>query len=420
MGDALPTDLKAGRYAIVGVLARGSQAETLHAVDKQLGREVAIKRFVVRGAKSWKDVELAEREARVLASLDHPLLPRHLDYFEEEGALYLVMEKIDGESLQALRSHGSALSSEDVWRFLRDAASVLDYLHTRAPPVIHRDIKPGNVIRRRDGSFVLVDFGSVRDKLQPAGGSTVVGTFGYMAPEQFQGRASPASDVYAVGTTALVMLTGVEPENLPHRGLAIDVRAALPKRVDPRLVRVLSAMVEPDPDRRAQRIAPLVTEGSPGRRARPSDFGEPEHQARASRARPSAHARHSHAREPFPFAVVLIFTIGLFVARTAVSLTLRVFVPVLLTLLALLFGPALRKAARAVADAGRRASFALDRALRGVQQTPPIIDTEGEEVVDTHEGHDSGHERRAPHERVRVAAAEHPDDEEREPRRHRL
>jgi hypothetical protein len=179
-------------------------------------------------------------------------------------------------------------------------------------------------------------------------------------------------------------------------------------------------MVEPDPDRRAQRIAPLVTDGSPGPRAGPVDFGEPEHHARPSRARRGAHARHSHAREPFPFAVVLLFTIGLFVARAAVSLTLRVFVPVLLTLLALLFGPALRKAARAVADAGRRASFALDRALRGVQQTPPIIDTEGEEVVDTHQGHDSGHERHAPHERVRVAPAEQPDDEEREPRRHRL
>jgi tRNA A-37 threonylcarbamoyl transferase component Bud32 len=420
MGDALPTELKAGRYAVVGVLARGSQAETLHAVDKQLGREVAIKRFVVRGAKSWKDVELAEREARVLASLDHPLLPRHLDYFEEDGALYLVMEKIDGESLQALRVRGAALSSDDVWRFLRDAASVLDYLHTRAPPVIHRDIKPGNVVRRREGSFVLVDFGSVRDKLQPAGGSTVVGTFGYMAPEQFQGRASAASDVYAVGTTALVMLTGSEPEDLPHRGLAIDVAAALANSVDPRLVRVLTRMLDPDPDRRAARIAPLLEDAAAGSRAGRFDFGYD--RARAGADMPSRRRRRRiHAHEPFPFAIVLLFTIGLMLARTAVSLTLRVFVPLLLTVLALLFGPALRRAARAVADAGRRASAALDTALRGVQRQPTVIDTEGEEVPGEHWPSDGAQRRRAPHGRVRVPPVEHVDDEhEPERRRHRF
>ena len=84
-----------------------------------------------------------------------------------------------------------------------------------------------------DGSFAFVDFGAVRDKLRPEGGSTIVGTFGYMAPEQFQGRALPASDVYAIGATALSMLTGRQPEDLPHKGLAIDVRAALGRSRQP-------------------------------------------------------------------------------------------------------------------------------------------------------------------------------------------
>src|SRR4030095_7421768 len=108
-------------------------------------------------------------------------------------------------------------------------------------------------------SYVLVDFGSVREHLEPKGGSTVVGTFGYMAPEQLQGRALRATDVYAVGVTALRMLTGIEPEDLPHRGLAIDVAEALGERGTP-LERALSAMVDPDPDRRASRIAPLLEE----------------------------------------------------------------------------------------------------------------------------------------------------------------
>ena len=161
------------------------------------------------------------------------------------------MQKIDGKSLVAVTHGGGSLSRAEVIRFLEDASSVLEYLHERSPPVIHRDVNPKNVIRRADGSHVLVDFGAVRDKLKPEGGSTVVGTFGYMAPEQFQGRALPASDVFAVGATALRLLTGLEPDKLPHRGLAIDVAAALGPGFDPALRGVLERMTDPDPDRRA-------------------------------------------------------------------------------------------------------------------------------------------------------------------------
>jgi len=254
----LPENLRDGRYAVIRLLGEGGQAATFEAVDKKEGRPVAIKRFRVRGAKSWKEVELAEREARVLASLSHPGLPRYIEHFEEGGELFLVTEKVEGESLAAMQKRGATLSEADIVRFLRDASSILDYLHGRAPPVVHRDIKPSNVMRRSDGSFVLIDFGAVRDKLKPEGGSTVVGTFGYMAPEQFQGRAMPASDVYAVGATAITMLTGRQPEDLPHKGLAIDVAATLSGRASKEIVTALEAMLEPDPDRRAGRLAPLV------------------------------------------------------------------------------------------------------------------------------------------------------------------
>jgi hypothetical protein len=256
--DRAPEALKGGRFVLVGSLGEGAQGHTFDAVDKGDGRPVAIKRFDVRGAKTWKDYELAERETRVLQSLSHPKLPRYLDHFEEDGALYLVMEKIDGESLAALQKRGGMLPEPDVLRLLRDASDVLDYLHQRSPPVIHRDLKPGNVIRRPDGSFAFVDFGAVRDKLRPEGGSTVVGTFGYMAPEQFQGRALPASDVYSVGATALSLLTGRQPEELSHKGLAIDVRTALAGRASQPLAEMLTSMLDPDPDRRPARLAPLL------------------------------------------------------------------------------------------------------------------------------------------------------------------
>jgi serine/threonine protein kinase len=246
------------RYAISKKLGEGGQAATFDAVDKLHGRAVVLKRFRVRGATSWKEVELAEREAHVLASIEHPNLPRYVEHFEERGELWLVTEKIEGESLAAKKQRRAGFRVADVERFLGDARDALAYLHGRAPPIVHRDIKPGNVIARPDGSFAIIDFGSVRDRLKPTGGSTVVGTFGYMAPEQFQGRAMPASDVYAVGVTALVMLTGQEPEELPHKGLAIDVAAALKGLpVRPELVHALEQMTSPDPDARAPRVPEL-------------------------------------------------------------------------------------------------------------------------------------------------------------------
>ncbi|MGA3124278.1 MAG: serine/threonine-protein kinase [Polyangiaceae bacterium] len=271
--------LQGGRFFLTGLLGEGAQGRTFDAIDRRDGRGVAVKRFDVRGASRWKDAELAEREARVLQSLCHPKLPRYIDHFEEQGSLYLVMEKIEGETLASLRARGRTLAPAEILRFLDDAADVLDYLHRRPVPVIHRDLKPGNVLRRSDGSFAFVDFGAVRDKLRPEGGSTVVGTFGYMAPEQFQGRALPASDVYAVGATALSLLIGCEPETLPHRGLAIDVRASVEQRVDGALADLLARMLEPDPDRRPGRLRALLDALRAGSADRPHPFDgrAPEH-----------------------------------------------------------------------------------------------------------------------------------------------
>jgi tRNA A-37 threonylcarbamoyl transferase component Bud32 len=243
--------LRAGRYTLRGVLGEGAQGKTFEAIDAQTGRTVAIKRYDVRGAKSWKEVELAEREARVLATIDHPLVPRYVEHFEEDGALFLVMEKVDGETLEAIVARDGALPEPEVRRFLACADRAFSYLHGRAAPVVHRDVKPRNVIRRRDGSYVFVDFGAVSELFMRRTGSTVAGTLGYMAPEQLHGRALPATDVYAVGATALAALTGLDPDRLPRRGLHVDVRAALGGRASESLVLALERMLEPDPDRRA-------------------------------------------------------------------------------------------------------------------------------------------------------------------------
>ena len=411
MNDEAPRVLGGGRYAVVRVLGEGAQATTYEAVDKRDGRLVAVKCFRVRGAASWKEVELAEREAKVLASLSHPNLPSYVEHFESGGELFLVTEKIEGESLQARKARGASLSEAEVMRLLRDAEEALRYLHGRAPPIIHRDLKPSNILARPDGSFAFIDFGSVRDRLKPAGGSTVVGTFGFMAPEQFQGRALPASDVYAIGATALSMLTGSEPEDLPHKGLGIDVAAALRgARVSPGLIKALSRMLDPDPDRRATSVGDCLADLERGRarsgpesrpdrgrsrderrRAREEDAGAREARKEARReerrerkqaerdARHEAHeraherrhalrlARRTH-RPGVPPVVRALLILGLSIGQIAVAIALTMVVPALFALLAPLFGPGLRKAGQAVYEAGRRAMEAT-RAARAAVRT---------------------------------------------------
>jgi tRNA A-37 threonylcarbamoyl transferase component Bud32 len=389
-------EFREGRYVTTRRLGEGGQAETFEAVDKLRGCPVAIKRFRVKGARSWKEVDLAEREARVLATLDHPNIPRHVDHFEENGCLFLVTERVEGETLAELRQRGVAFGASDIARLLDDARTTLGYLHKQAPPVIHRDIKPGNVIRRPDGSFAFVDFGAVRDSLKPEGGSTVVGTFGYMAPEQIQGRALPATDVYSLGATALALLTGREPESLPHRGLGLDVSRALGNSADPEIVRVLSAMLEPDPDRRAAAVPQVVLGAAPPQRnppqGRPHHGGPrpwqpPMHDKRHGQQWPGWQSPHHRPgwppmgtgpmhpywvrrqrramrrRRPIPVPIIVtLLLIGVLVARIALFATLQVAVPVVLTLLSVLFGPGLERAGRRVSDAGRSAARSLDEA----------------------------------------------------------
>ncbi|MEO8903629.1 MAG: serine/threonine-protein kinase [Polyangiaceae bacterium] len=465
MSEASPVQtLREGRYAVIGVLGAGSQAETLDAVDKRDGRAVAIKRFQVRGAKSWKDVELAEREARVLSTLSHPNLPVYVEHFEEDGALYLVMQKIEGETLASMRKRRAPLSADDVARFLADADGVLRYLHARVPPIIHRDIKPGNVIRRVDGSFAFVDFGSVRDQLKPEGGSTVVGTFGYMAPEQFQGRALPGSDVYAVAATALTLVTGREPEDLPHRGLGIDVSAALGKGAEGWLVRALSAMLEPDPDKRPstvsgrpatqrsadrqnlgareerrrgaereshsdptagrgwQRPAPWDVHGiRDGGRELRQQIRDENHRVRRQikqqikdetrrarrhareyrRSRAEQPQRERHGFGPAAPLLISVVVLALTAARVATFALFRFFLPTFLTLLSIpLFSRALRRAAWRCREVGQTADRGLVHAIEAIRGR--MLDHDGEVEAEESNEESDAEPTSQPHPRARV------------------
>lgn len=248
-----------GRYRLGPKLGSGSQGEIFLAHDDQAKgadvREVVVKRLTPRG--TWKSFELFEREAKVLSQLRHAGVPRHLATIEEPpGTFNLVMQRAPGENLRDL-SRRRRLSQLELRDVLIRCLEILDYLHTRTPAVVHRDLKPSNIVRAPDGKIALVDFGGVLDAARERGGSTIVGTFGYMAPEQLHGQAMPATDLYGLGATIVALAGGVEPEDVPRKGLRMDLERHLPA-LDPVLRRALTAMTDPDPDKRPQRAREVV------------------------------------------------------------------------------------------------------------------------------------------------------------------
>ena len=197
-------------------------------------------------------------------------MPRHYATLEEPpGTFNLVMQRAPGENLRELAKR-RRLSEVELRDILIRVLEILDYLHTRSPPVIHRDIKPSNIVRAPDGRCALVDFGGVLDAAREGGGSTIVGTYGYMAPEQLHGQVMPATDLYALGATMVALAGGIEPEDVPRKGLRMDLAKHLPS-LEPSFRAVLEAMTEPDPDKRPQRardVVAMLAKAKPARTSR--------------------------------------------------------------------------------------------------------------------------------------------------------
>ncbi len=224
-------EIIAERYRILDTLGQGGVGITYRAEDLQTGQQVALKALSLRRIADWKTLELFEREAQILSQLHHPAIPRYLDYFQtdtsRERGFYIAQQLEEGKSLAALVENGWRPDEREVRNIATQILDILIYLHSLTPPVIHRDIKPQNIIRSADGRVFLVDFGSVTGTYHNTvtGGSTVVGTYGYMAPEQFRGRAVLSTDLYGLGATLLFLLTGKSPADLPQRSLKINFRS---------------------------------------------------------------------------------------------------------------------------------------------------------------------------------------------------
>ncbi len=249
-----PGDIIAERYRIIDTLGQGGNGITYKAEDCKSNEQVALKALSFHHMTDWKQMELFEREAQTLASLNHPGIPKYLDYFQvdtsEDRGFYIVQQLVVGKSLAELVKNSWRTNEAGVRKIATQVLNILIYLQSLKPPVFHRDIKPQNLIGGQDGKVYLVDFGAVQNTYRNtfSFGSTVVGTFGYMPPEQFQGQALPATDLYGLGATLLFLLTHRSPADLPTDRLKISFRNRV--QISEQFADWLEKMLEPDAEER--------------------------------------------------------------------------------------------------------------------------------------------------------------------------
>ncbi|MBN1525954.1 MAG: protein kinase [Spirochaetales bacterium] len=243
------------RYLLVGALGQ-NKGMTWLAWDLQNKQNVVIKELSVHKLASWKEQELFQREMQILQQLDHPGIPKFIDDFfigeSRRQIFYFVQEHLEGNNLKE-EMKGTRFTEKQVLNILLSLLEILLYLQNLRPPVVHRDIKPSNIIRKQDGTLALIDFGAVVDIFRTGDqGSTVAGTFGFMAPEQLFGRAGLESDLYGLGMTAIVLLCRLQPEEMIDASFKInwDRQKSLSEPVKSLLKKMISqtASERPSPE----------------------------------------------------------------------------------------------------------------------------------------------------------------------------
>ncbi|PZO41155.1 MAG: hypothetical protein DCF19_10495 [Pseudanabaena frigida] len=252
-----PSNLIRERYRILNLLGEGGFGRTFLAIDElQSPLLCVVKQLLPNHSIHRQKIQtLFQQEAQRLAQLEeHPQIPKLLDSFEQDGESFIVQEWIDGWTLQQEVAGTIPFHEIEVRKVLQEILPVLQYLHDRQ--IVHRDIKPDNIIRRKcDRQLVLVDFGAAKQliNIRPIYTGTMIGSVEYAAPEQIKGKAVFASDLYSLGVTCLYLLTQTSPFDL-YDIVENDWKwqAYLSQPISPDLKAILNKLLQPSIRRRYQ------------------------------------------------------------------------------------------------------------------------------------------------------------------------
>lgn len=248
-----------GKYKILSEIGRGGMSVVYMAINEKANKTWAIKEVRKDGVLDFEAVRQGLIvETDMLKKLRHPNLPSIVDVIENDDSFVIVMDYIEGNSLEkALKEHG-ALPQEYVIEWAKQICDVLGYLHTRTPAIIYRDMKPANIMLKPDGNITLIDFGTAREyKEKNLEDTTCLGTVGYAAPEQFggMGQTDARTDIYCLGTTLYHLVTGHNPSEPPYEVKPIrEINPALSGGLE----RIILKCVQRDPNDRYQSSAELM------------------------------------------------------------------------------------------------------------------------------------------------------------------
>ncbi|HBM98600.1 MAG TPA: serine/threonine protein kinase [Ruminococcus sp.] len=248
------------KYEILKLIGQGGMSKVYLAMDKRLNKQWAIKEIEKRAKDKNNEIVIqsAIAEANLIKQLDHPAIVRIVDIIDNGSVIYIIEDYIEGETLSTILENNGAQPQELVIEWAVQICEALEYLHTRKPPIIYRDMKPANVMLKPDGNIKVIDFGIAREyKDQSLADTVSLGTKGYAAPEQFGGRGQTdaRTDVYCFGVTLYHLLTGQNPCEPPYEIYPI-------RHWNPQLSAGLEAIIQKctqlNPDDRYQSCAELL------------------------------------------------------------------------------------------------------------------------------------------------------------------
>ena len=201
------------KYELLRYINKGGMSDVYLAVNKRLGNRWAIKEIKKSNEQNNRVyIDSLIAEAGLMKDLDHPAFPRIVDIIDTEDCLYLVMDYIEGKTLEQVLNENGPQDEKTVARWAIELCGALSYLHNQDPPIIYRDMKPSNIIIKPNGSLKIIDFGTARVfNPQKENDTVALGTIGFAPPEQYSGRTDARSDIYALGMTMKYLVTGTNP-----------------------------------------------------------------------------------------------------------------------------------------------------------------------------------------------------------------